>query len=250
MENMPAVSVSKYRVQAGWDDAPHLDAQAKDEMLASTPPHLRDARARGTPSLGSGAIYPVVQASYLVDPFAIPPHWRKAYGLDVGWNCTACIWGALDADSDVLYLYSEHYQGQQKPVDHAAAIKARGEWIPGVIDPAARGRSQDDGERLFVQYRELGLNIFPANNSVESGIYEVWQRLEQGRLKVFSTLRHWLAEARLYRRDEHGKIVKKDDHAMDASRYLIVSGIRRAIPRPVNDNSSTDRIVADGLGGY
>ena len=39
--------------------------------------------------------------------------------------------------------------------------------------------------------------------------------------KVFTTLMHWRKEFRLYRRDEKGKIVKENDHLMDAKRYLV-----------------------------
>lgn len=249
---MPAVNSSKYLTNAGWDDVPHLDADTKAKLLANTQPYLRDARSKGIPSLGSGAIYPIEEEVFLVDPFAIPPHWRKSYGLDVGWNRTACIWSAYDGDQDVAYLYSEHYRGQAEPSVHATAIKARGDWIPGVIDPAARGRNQKDGERLYQLYLALGLHLYLANNAVDAGIQETWERLSTGRLKVFSTLRNWRAEYRLYRRDERGAIVKKNDHLMDATRYDIMSGIRRAITKPIQRIGIASGVspVADPLGGY
>ncbi len=230
---MPAVTESRYLVQAGWDDVPHLDEKTKRELLDATLPYLRDARSKGTPSLGSGAIYPIPESEFVVDPFAIPPFWPKAFGFDVGWKRTACIWGALDRNVDVLYLFAEHYRGEAPPSTHATAVKARGEWIPGVIDPAARGRSQRDGEQLMYDYKSLGLDLVPADNSVESGLYNVYERLNSGRLKVFSTCRNWLAEFRLYRRDEKGRIVKENDHLMDATRYLVKSGVKRAIVEPV-----------------
>jgi hypothetical protein len=234
---MPAVSDSKWLTNAGWDDMPHLDAKTKADLLESTPPFLRDARSKGVPSLGAGAIYPVEESVFLVDPFAIPAYWPKSYGLDVGWNRTAAIWSAHDRDTDTVYLYAEHYRGQAEPSIHAAAIKARGVWIPGVIDPAARGRSQKDGEQLIVQYRELGLDIAPAINSREAGIHAVFERLSVGRLKVFKTLSNWRAEHRFYRRDEKGQVVKKNDHLMDATRYDIISGLKRAKTRPIDTNT-------------
>lgn len=215
-------------VMAGWDDVPHLDADAKARMLEEAEVHLRDARSKGIPSIGSGAIYPVAEDQITCDDFDIPAHWPRAYGLDVGWNCTAAVFGAVDRDSDILYLYSLHYQGQQEPSTHVAGINGRGKSIPGVIDPASRGRSQKDGEKLLEIYQDLGLNISEADNSVESGLYAVHQRLATGRLKVFRSLRDWFAEYRIYRRDEKGHIVKKKDHAMDATRYLVVSGIEVA----------------------
>lgn len=225
-------------VMCGWDDVPHLDEDAKRQMLAKLPPHQRDARTKGVPSLGSGAIYPVPEEDITVEPFELPAHWRRAYGMDVGWNRTAAAFGALDPENDVLYIYSEHYRGQAEPSIHAEAVKARGEWMQGAIDPASRGRSQDDGEQLYNLYEGHGLHLHLADNAVESGIYEVWQRLSTGRLKVFKSCGNWLAEYRIYRRDDKGKVVKSNDHLMDCTRYLVKTGLSVAKPVPVERDSS------------
>lgn len=249
---MPEISPSKYTVFAGWDDVPHLDTDTKRELLASTPPHLRDARSKGIPSLGSGAIYPVPESEITCDPFQIPDHWPRAYGMDVGWNRTATAWGAWDRATDTIYLFSEHYKGQAEPSIHAAAIKARGAWIPGVIDPAARGRAQTDGESLLDTYKDLGLLIRKADNSREAGIYAVWERLSTGRLKVFKTMQNWLAEYRIYRRDEKGHIIKENDHIMDATRYLVMSGIAISCTKPSDEDDEyyhNDSGRSD-VGGY
>jgi len=99
----------------------------------------------------------------------IPDSWPRAFGMDVGWNRTAVVWGAQDPGSGIIYLYSEHYQGMGEPASHAQAIRARGGWIPGVIDPACLGSSQIDGRTLIDLYRELGLDLRPAVNAVEAG---------------------------------------------------------------------------------
>lgn len=236
---MPEISHSKYLVQAGWDDVPHLDEQTKADLLASTPPYLRDARTQGIPSLGAGAIYPIELSEILVDPFQLPAYWPRAYALDVGWRRTAALWGAWDRSVDCVYLYTEHYRGQAEPSIHATAIRARGEWIPGLIDPAARQRKQKDGERLIESYRALGLNLQPARNAVDAGIHATWERLSTGRLKVFKTLQNWQAEYRLYRRDEDGKIVKEFDHLMDCMRYLVMDIRAVAICEPARLDEQT-----------
>lgn len=225
---------SKSVTMATWDDAPHLTDLMKSELLASIPPFQRDARSKGIPQLGSGAIYPVPESDFVVPDMQIPDHWPRAYALDVGWNKTAATFAAWDRESDTVYLYSEHYRGQAEPSIHAEGIRARGEWIPGVIDPASRGRSQQDGQQLLQKYIDLGLDLDTAMNAVESGIYEVWTRLSTGRLKVFKSMTNWLQEFRLYRRDEKGRIVKSNDHLMDATRYLVMSGLARAKVKPVS----------------
>lgn len=241
---MPAITDSRYLVQAGWDDVPHLDEQTKRELLSSTPPYLRAARSKGAPSLGAGAIYPVTEDEVVVDPFALPAHWPRAYGMDVGWNRTAAIWGAIDRNDDTLYLYAEHYRGEVEPAVHADAIRARGDWIQGVIDPASRGRGQADGQQMLALYRGQGLHLDPADNAVEAGLYEVWGRLTTGRLKIFRTCRNLLAEYRIYRRDDKGRIVKQHDHLMDAMRYLVRSGLARAAVQPVAASQAEAAVTA------
>lgn len=248
---MPQVSESRYLVRAGWDSAPHLDEKAKAELLESIPPHMREARTKGIPSLGSGAIYPVAMEDIEVQPFEIPKHWPRAYALDVGWNTTACIWGAKDPQDGTLYLYTEHYKGKVQPFEHAIAIKARGEWINGTIDPAARGRAQEDGKRLIDSYIELGLRLTPAKNAVEAGIYEVWRLLTIGQLRIFSTLQNLKAEMQLYRRDENGKIVKTFDHACDAMRYLVMTwDLIAGVELPDHGMVGNPHQIADQLAGY
>lgn len=228
----------------GWDDVPHLNAQQKSRLLSSTPPHLRKARSEGIPSIGSGAIYPVARESLEVDDFPIPDYWPRLFALDVGWKRTATLWGALDRDSDTLYLYNEYYKGEESPAVHAQAIKARGAWIPGVCD--FHGTNQDDGTRMMDQYVGLGLDLVAANKAVEAGVFEVWQRVVEGRLKIFKSLQNFWAEFGLYRRDEKGKIVKKNDHLMDDMRYMCMS-IELARNKPVtllkkrNNNNMKDR---------
>ena len=221
---------AKWSICVGWDDVPHIDEATKAELIAATPVHERDARTRGIPSLGSGMIYRVPEERYLVeaDSVKLSPFWPRAFGLDVGWNRTAAVWGAWDPQSDTVYIYSEHYVAQAEPAVHAAAINSRGAYIPGAIDPASAGASQSDGKRLIEEYSALIPEIYPADNSVEAGILAVYRRLTEGRLKIMANCVNLLAEMRVYRRDENGRIVKKNDHAVDALRYLIQTGLQYA----------------------
>jgi len=247
---MPEVRPGKYLVTAGWADVPHINEAESKKLLDSCPPHLREARQYGTPNIGAGAIYPYKWEDITCDPFQIPPHYFLGYGMDVGWNKTAVVWGAHDRDTDVVYIWSEHYQGEAEPPIHVAAINARGSWrLPGVIDPAARGRGQYDGKVLLDSYIDLGLNLNKADNAVEAGIMEVQTRLSTGRLKFFKNLPACKFEQSLYRRNEKGKIVKEHDHVLDGLRYLIMS-LENLRQKPVSLDMGELRRSRNSTTGY
>ena len=223
----------RYIMQATWDDAPHLTKEEKEYQMASMLPHQIDARAKGIPALGAGAIYPIAESDLLCSPFTIPEHFPQVYGMDVGWKWTAALWGAYDREHDIVYLHSEYKRGHAEPPVHTDAIKARGIWIPGTIDPNANGRGQRDGSKLLTEYLDLGLDLVKAVNAVEAGTLKVWKRMTTGGLKVFNTLVGWTEEFRIYRRNDHGKVVKMNDHYMDCMRYMIMSGLSIAKTKPI-----------------
>lgn len=223
---------TKFVIMATWDDVPHLTQEAKDELWASIPPFQRDARSKGVPQLGAGAIFPIPEEDITVDDFTIPKEWPRCFALDIGWNRTAALYGAIDKQTGVRYIYSEYYRGQAEPVVHVEGMKARGLWIPGVIDPAGRGRNQKDGSRLVEDYKALGLDLEPARNAVETGLLRTWQNLSSGKTKVFRSCKNYFAEYRLYRRDDKGDVVKENDHLMDCARYIEMSGFDRAKTEP------------------
>lgn len=239
--------VARFVVMATWDDAPHLDEHTKKELWTSIPPFQRDARSKGIPQLGAGAIYPVPESDLLVNPFPIPPFWPQGYGFDVGWNFTAAVWGAYDRETQTLYLTSEYKRSQAEPSVHTHGVQARGKWVPGFIDPASRGRSQKDGAQLLEDYRQLGLKLSLADNGVESGLYATWNRMSTGKLKVFNSMSQWLTEFRLYRRNEKGQVVKENDHLMDAMRYL-ESRIDQFKVKPVEQTMT--RQIHQGADGW
>lgn len=212
-------------ISIAWADAPWLTEESKDQIRQSTPPHLRATVEFGTFAVGEGSIYPIPAEDVMVPydkTFKIPDHWRRIYGMDVGWNVTAVAFLAQNPDTGVWYMYDEYYGKQQPPAIHAERIKAvAGDWMHGVIDPASKNRSQTDGVQLLGQYKQLGLTLRTADNSIDSGITKVWSLLAAGKLKIFESCYNFFSEYALYRR-EKGQIVKKNDHLMDALRYAVV----------------------------
>lgn len=224
--------MSRALVTATWDDTPHLPDDAKADLIASYLPHEVEARTLGIPSLGHGAVYPLAQGDYMCDPFPVPAHFKRAFGLDIGWNWTAAVWMAFDLENDQDFVYRDYQREQAPPDVHVSAIKAAGDWIPGCIDPAAKQRSQVDGRSLLVEYEALGLKLALADNSVDAGVLRVYQRMASGKLKIFRTCTKLLEDLRFYHRDITGRIVKDRDHLPDALRYVAMSGRTAARWKP------------------
>ena len=114
------------------------------------------------------------------------------------------------------------------------------------IDPAEFGHNVNGTMKVGnLLGTDHGLDVIPAMNDVEVGIEMVKRYMGTGldgepRMKVFSTCQNWLKERAKYRRrnpntfgrEQNEKVaspVKKADHLMDATRYVIAGGMHRDI---------------------
>ena len=210
-------------------DAKHYTKEQADAIVATYPPHEREARAKGIPTLGSGRIFPLPDDDVAIDAFDIPPHWVLIGGMDFGWDHpTAGVKMAWDRDNDCLYITNTHRQKEATPVLHAATLKAWSEWLPWAWPHDGLQHDKGSGEQLAEQYRKNGLNMLPeratfedGSNGVEAGLMEMLERMQTGRLKVFRHLNDWFEEFRLYHRKD-GKVVKEADDLMAATRYAMM----------------------------
>lgn len=222
------LKTSKAVVFAGWDDAPWLTEEAKVRILAACPPHLRQARSTGVPGDTGGMVFPLPMSEITVDDFPIPNHWKLLNGIDPGWHNTGALFGAIDPDSDTLYIYADYKQGNVQPVVNAEAVKTKSKWAdaPVIFDYAGMGgRKEEDQIRTI--YKKHGLKLINADKSVEAGIAEVWERMSTGRLKIFRSCREFLKELATYSRDDKGKIIRVNNHCCDVVRYMCM-GIKHA----------------------
>lgn len=211
------------------DDAGHYSPEDRAKIIASYPPHEREARTKGIPSMGSGRIFPVPEDDIICAPFEIPKSWAQINGIDFGWDhpfgAVRCAW---DRDNDVFYVVGEYRQREASPIIHAASIKPWGDWIPVSWPHDGLQHDKGSGDQLAAQYRAQGLNLLPeratfddGTNGVEAGVSDMLQRMQTGRWKVFSTCQSWVEEFRLYHRSD-GRIVKERDDLLSASRYALM----------------------------
>jgi hypothetical protein len=163
---------------------------------------------------------------------------------------------AWDRDLDIIHIYDEYRLREQTPVVHAAAIKARGKWIPVAWPPDGMQHDKNSGKIIAALYRAQEVNMLPTHAThppqpgkkegsggygTEAGVMELLDRMQTGRLKVSSLLTEWFEEFRMYYRKD-GLIVKEGDDLMSATRQGSMA-LRFAVVRQ-------PRATAPDLPGY
>lgn len=192
------------------DDAEHYSAEERAAIVASYPPHEREARAKGVPMLGSGRIFPISEESITIERFAIPPFFTRIGALDFGWDHpTAAVELAWDRDYDVVYVIGAYRLKEATPIVHASALHPWGANLPWAWPHDGLQHDKGSGEQLAQLYKKEGLKMlseratYPdGTNGVEAGLMDMLDRMETGRLKVFSHLTEWFNEFRLYHRKD------------------------------------------------
>jgi phage terminase large subunit-like protein len=234
MEKSPDRSVTTMRIE----EAEHYTPEQRAQIIAAYPPHEREARAYGRPVMGSGLIFPITEESIRETAIVVPEIWARIAGLDIGWDHpTACVWLAHDRDNDVVHVTDCYRLREQTPVVHAAAIKARGPWIPVAWPHDALQHDKASGEQIAGQYRLQGVAMLSeratfddGTSGVEAGLMEMLDRMKTGRLKIAEHLNEWWEEFRLYHRKD-GVVVKETDDLMSATRYGLMM-LRHAAVKP------------------
>lgn len=205
------------------EDAEHYTPDQRAAIIASYPPHEREARTLGIPSLGSGRVFPVAEDDIRCDAIPIAAHWPQLGGMDFGWDHPfAAVAIAWDRDADIVYITRTYRVREATPIIHAAALKPWGEWMPWAWPHDGLQHDKGSGKPLAQQYREQGLKLLHGHAPIglEAGVMEMLSRMQSGRLKVFRHLNDWFGEFRLYHRVD-GRIVKEGDDLMSATRYAV-----------------------------
>jgi len=239
-----SVTNGKAYVQATWDDNPHLADDTKERLRLALKPHELEAREKGIPSIGTGLVYQIPESKFVINPleidaFDIHEHWAKVFGMDVGFFApTAVVFIAYDRDNDVVYVVDEYSDNELTAAQHAAKLLYIGcDWQVGICDPAVNQGSQRDGSRLFDDYKRAGMNLKLAKYAKNLAVDKVLERIRTGQFKVFNTCKKFLTEWRAYSRDDNGKIMKGNDHLMNALEFVITDGLGLAQTREQSRNN-------------
>ncbi len=242
--------------QVNTEDNPGINPSEIDVLLSGMSDEEKDARKHGRYFSQTGGIYASEFRPHHVIPSIVDsdewPIFRDRWGhfgmLDHGYsNPTAFLLGCYNEEGDVI-IYAEHYQSKLLVKENAEKILQLIEslkltnYIEYIVaDPSIRNKEPIAGSSIHAEYSDNGLSLGLANNDVHSGILRVKSRLkmlnEHGapKLRITQNCENLLREFPRYRWDKFAssKIaaknnlkeqpVKKDDHALDALRYGIVS---------------------------
>ena len=245
---------------AGIEDALHIPAAKREDVIARFKPWERRCRVEGIPVLGSGMVYDVPEEVIKIKPFAIPSYWPRLLGMDLGGGSAPTCFVELnwDRDHDVIYLSHSYKHVDPRISTHAQAMRLRGLWIP--VAWPHDGRTKDragDGISWADTYRQHGLRMLPTfaqfqdgGYAVEPGITRIGDRLATQRLRVFEHLTDWFDEYRFYHREE-GLIVKEHDHLMDATRTGVMMISWGAVPpKQSHEVQTVSGMDYDPIRGY
>jgi len=223
---------------ATWDDAPHLTPEKRKEAAARYRDYELDARTKGVPMMGEGAVFPFSDEEIRIDPFKIPDHWARIKGCDFGIDHPAAgAEIAWDRDQDTIYVIDCYKKSDEATPYHAAWLNKSNRWIPVAWPHDGMNREKSGGKTLAQHYRDHGVNMlsksarYPKSRGeetdhggsqpVEPIVAEIFDMMAIGRFKVFANQSAWFEEKRSYHRKD-GKIVPKRDDILKATFYAVM----------------------------
>lgn len=226
----------------------------EDELCAFGPDGLADGKSpnrldalvwAGTELMLGGEImvFGAAEADIIVDAFDIPVTWPRVFVVEVGKDRVGVVWGAVNRDTDTVYLYNEYAAQRGDMAILAAAVRDRQPWIPGVMNLVGKDRPKDETRTIADRLEALKLNLSLVDVDMDGATEKTSARLGSQRLKVFRHLSGWIRQYRNYCQDDKGKIVTTDDGLMTATILLCAEGIDNAAlkAKPFKDKSGSQR---------
>lgn len=202
-------------------------------------PELRRRWLDGEWEIAEGRFFPGwKRETHVIEPFEIPPYWRRYRAIDYGLDRLVCLWAAAD-DMGNMVIYRELAASDLIVSDAAKAIcdmSPADEHIEMTFAPPDLfGRQKDTGRSLWELFQDGGIDLTKSGN----GRIEGWANLkewlkvipgedgeERPRLRVFSTCGELIKcmPALLHDPKIVGDCLREPHeytHAPDALRYLV-----------------------------
>ena len=218
-----------------WGDNPFLDDEEVQALSSVMDKDTLESRRYGRFSQSDGMVYTEFdQTKHVIEPFDVPSDWQDMITIDPGLNNpTACLFCAVDYDGNI-YVVAEHYQAG-KDIDYHVTklfeLADKLSWkrdskgrLNAIIDSAANQRTLAGVRSVAELFREGGIMVNTAvDKQLFSGIARVKQYFALDKIRIFSCCVNLIREIKGYWWSEGDNPIKKDDHALDALRYYVMT---------------------------
>jgi len=206
-----------------------------------------------------------MESIHIVDDFEIPDGRDIAYWHD-HWlsNPTAILEWRMSHDGE-LFITREHYHAGKTVKYHTESTKERRAKLEGLLhqplfisDPSIFAKTQlPTPDRPYPwsvadEYMEQGISPTRGNNSVGAGINRIKELLKLQKIFIFKSCKETIKEVMNYKREKNRlgikeAPVKKNDHACDALRYLIMAKLPPARKTKAPGMMSLEELVASDI---
>lgn len=252
-----------YLTTVSQDDNPTIDEDGKAAaMAAAKTDEERQARKLGRFVSFAGKIYDDFSTSrHLVPDEEVLDriHGKPQIvlgGLDPGFRHMAgVLWGCLDEDG--LWVYPELALERTVIGDvcREVAVTESSLKLPKVVfmaDPAIAKIDAQTGKTDQQAYHEAGMLTRASNNDVRAGINAIRGLLAQDRLHIGAGCDVLIEQFNRYRWRKAGRAeddaperpVKRDDHLLDALRYLVMALPIIEVEPAADNRSRMQRLLA------
>lgn len=243
--------------QMTWDDNPYLSKDEIALMEAQLSDDELQSRREGLFVAMTGLVYPQFRENiHVIDPFPVAEEWMNNISIDPGIDVPlSCHFYAVSPNGDI-YVVGEWYKAGWYVSGHMREINrianelgwprdSRGR-LSCIMDVGATQRTVANEQTVADAFRECGMNVnTKVNKNKALGIERMQERLApikhdvdalidpvvwpngKPSIFIFRTCKEMIKEFKQYRWGPNHEPIKENDHAMDESRYFVVS-----LPRP------------------
>ena len=165
------------------------------ERLLALPEREKKALLYGDWNIFEGQYFSEFsQKNHVIEPFEIPPGWRRWRAIDYGLDRLVCLWIAVSPEN-LVYVYREFCESDLPISASAKAILERTSAAENIYatlaPPDLWNRTQESGRSKASIFSEFGINFTKTSNDRETGWLAIKELLcdtgAGSRLKIFST---------------------------------------------------------------
>jgi len=257
-------------IRVSWDDVPYDDPWGEPFLLKETRqqlerdylPHERDARVKGIPIMGKGAVFQLkTWPTYKTGEYDFQnnPYIERVISLDLGLvnDKTVISLNYWDTRERILYLHRQivvkgvEEAVPQQYINHLLRPEVFGTPIVLPSDANTPGRYTMSAASIRELFEQYGLNVYAkaimnppdpqgrVTNNRSYGINMMRQMLESGSYLVNENCTEFLREAANYYVDEQGRFSDPDD-CIDSARYGLLACLQ-GISEPITGANGPEK---------